>query len=365
MEPWIRKLENELSQPQVEGADFRIQRLLESANSSVEKYLERRSSGNSAEQEVTSSVVIEDGNIGYLLLTSVDNQPKAAFLDAPEDGLPTEEEIAEYMNVSGVHGEVREAWQPPRELYEPIDILGSMNIPSRHRAQMKEEVKLSPANLELLMDVHRVLSVKTSRLQHAVADLFNRATRLQDEFRDQVWRSAQVTSKIDGVTGNSEPGSDDGSLHGSGKIDERLEKVRSRQDKINARYEALRSKMNKLSSSELSEKEANYVAELSAMDSAVDKKSTTLTSDVDGTPAWQRIERLKETEQETVKEVERAVKEAAKDGARNDAVRVPSQSRKMENEQISEYMARLTVLVEAAAQRLRSEGIAIPVEEGS
>ncbi|KAH7392344.1 hypothetical protein DE146DRAFT_679755 [Phaeosphaeria sp. MPI-PUGE-AT-0046c] len=337
LEPWIRKLETELSQPQTEGADFRIQRLLESANSSVEKHLERRFPGNAAEQEVTTSVVIEDGNIGYLLLTSVDNQPQAAFLDAPEDGIPTEEEIAEYMNISGVHKEVREAWQPPRELYETIDILGSINIPARHRTQMKEEVKLSPANLELLMDVHRVLSVKTSRLQHAVADLFNRATRLQDEFRDQVWRSAQVTSKIDAVTDSGEPGSDDG-----GKIDERLEKVRLRQDKINARYEALRSRMNKLSSNELSEKEANYVAELSAMDSAVDEKSTTLTSDVDGTPAWQRIERLKDTEQEAVKE-----------------------SRKMENEHISEYMSRLTVLVEAAAQRLRSEGIAIPVEEAS
>lgn len=366
LEPWIRKLENELSQPQTEGADFRIQRLLDAANSTVEKYIDRKTFGNTAEQEVTSSVVIEDGNIGYLLLTSVDNQPQAAFLDAPEDGLPTEEEIAEYMNISGVQGEVREAWQPPRELYEPIDILGSINVPARHRAQMKEEVKLSPANLELLMDVHRVLSVKTSRLQHAVADLFNRATRLQDEFRDQVWRSAQVTSKIDAVTGNGQPGSDDGSVYGSSKINERLEKVRARQDKINARYEALRSKVNKLSSSELSEKEANYIAELSAMDSAVDKKSTTLTSDADGSmPAWQRIEKLQETEKEAVKEVERAVKEVMKDGARNDAVKVPSQSRKMENEQISEYMSRLTVLVEAAAQRLRSEGIAIPVEEGS
>lgn len=365
LEPWIRKLENELSQPQTEGAEFRIQRLLDSANSTVEKYLERSIPGNAAEREVTSSVVIEDGNIGYLLLTSVDNQPQAAFLDAPEDGLPTEEEIAEYMNISGIQGEVREAWQPPRELYEPLDVLGSINVPARHRAQMKEEVKLSPANLELLMDVHRVLSVKTSRLQHAVADLFNRATRLQDEFRDQVWRSAQVTSKIDAVTGNSGSGSDDGSVYGSGKIDERLEKVRSRQDKINARYEALRNKMNKLSSSELSEKESNYIAELSAMDSAVDSRSTTLTSDVDGTPAWQRIQKLQATEKEAVKEVERAVKEATKEVARNDAVKVPSQSRKAENEQISEYMSRLTVLVEAAAQRLRNEGIAIPVEEGS
>jgi nucleoporin NUP82 len=218
------------------------------------------------------------------------------------------------------------------------------------------------------MDVHRVLSAKTSRLQYAVADLFNRATRLQEEFRDQVWRSAQVTSKIDAVTGNDTPGSDDGLSYGSAKIDERLEKVRARQDKINARYEALRSKMSKINSSELSEKEANYVAELSAMDSAVDSSNTTLTSDIDGTqdPAWQRIEKLKEIQKKTLKEVERATKDASTDASgRNDAVRVPSQSRKVENEQISEYMARLTVLVEAAAQKLRTEGIDIPLEESS
>jgi nucleoporin NUP82 len=368
LEPWIRKLENELSQPQVEGADFRVQRLLESASSSVEQCIQRKYAGDAAEQDVTTSVAVEDGNIGYLLLTSVDNQPQAAFLDAPEYGLPTEEEIAEYMNVAGPQKEVREAWQPPKELYEPIDLLGSITIPQRHKAMLKDEVKLSPANLELLMEVHRVLSAKTSRLQYAVADLFNRATRLQEEFRDQVWRSAQVTSKIDAVTGNDAPGSDDGSSYGSVKIDERLEKVRARQDKINARYEALRSKMSKINSSELSEKEANYVAELSAMDSAVDSSNTTLTSDVDGTqdPAWQRIEKLKEIQKKTLKEVERATKDASTDAnGRNDAVRVPSQSRKVENEQISEYMARLTILVEAAAQRLRTEGIDIPLEESS
>jgi nucleoporin NUP82 len=367
LEPWIRKLENELSQPQIEGADFRIQRLLESANSVVDKYLQRKTRGNPAEQEVTSCVVIEDGNIGYLLLTTVDDQPQAAFLDAPEYGLPTEEEMAEYMHIAGPEKEVRQAWQPPKELYEPVDVLGSVSIPTRHRATMKEEVKLSPANLELLMDVHRVLSVKTSRLQYAVSDLFNRATRLQEEFRDQVWRTAQITTKIDAVTGNDEAASDDGSLYGSAKLDERLEKVRSRQDKINARYEALRNKMNKVSSSELSEKEANFVEELSAMDSSVDQSNTTLTSDVDGTqdPAWQRIDKLRELQEKTAKEVERATKEAANDvQGRNEGVKVPSQSRKLENEQISEYMARLTVLVEAAAQRLRTEGIAIPVAEG-
>ncbi|KAH7065708.1 hypothetical protein BKA63DRAFT_481496 [Paraphoma chrysanthemicola] len=364
LEPWIRKLETELSQPQTEGADFRLQRLLESANSSVEQYLQRKPLGDISEQDVTTSVVIEDGNIGYLLLTTVNNEPHAAFLDAPEIGLPTEEEIAEYMHIRGPHKEVREAWQPPKELYEPIDLLGSISIPARHRTAMKDEVKLSPANLELLMDVHRVLSAKTSRLQYAVSDLFNRATRLQDEFRDQVWRTAQVNSKIDAVTGNEQADPDNGSLYGSIQIDERLEKVRTRQEEINARYEKLRNKMNRFSTSELSEKEANLVDELSAMDSAVDKSSTNLTSDNEGSsiPAWQRLDQLKEKQKELAHQVHRAAKDAAKnEQSKKESVKVPSHSRKQENDQIQDMLARNTVLVDAAAQRLRNLGIGIPV----
>ncbi|KAF2032130.1 hypothetical protein EK21DRAFT_61751 [Setomelanomma holmii] len=363
LEPWITKLETELSQPQTEGADFRIQRLLESANSSVEQYLQRKVHGDMSEQDVTSTVVIEDGNIGYFLLTTVSDEPHAAFLDAPEIGLPSEEEIAEYMHIRGPQKDVRQAWQPPKELYEPTDLLGSINIPARHRTAMREEVKLSPANLELLMDVHRVLSAKTSHLQHAVSDLFNRATRLQEEFRDQVWRTAKVTSKIDAVTGNDQAGSDDGSLYGSAQIDERLEKVRSRQEEINARYERLRNKMNKFSTSELSEKEASLVGELSAMDSAVDKSNSNLTSDADGSmPAWQRIEQLKEMQKTLQDQVQRAGKEAANnEQSRKEGVKVPSHSRKQENDQIQDMLARNTVLVDAAAERLRHLGVNIPM----
>ena len=246
LESWIRKLETELSQPQTEGSDFRLKRVLESANSSVEQYLQRRPSNDETQQEVTAVVVIEDGNVGYLVLTTIDGEPQAALLDAPEDNLPTEEELAEYMAVAGPHKQVREAWQPPKELYEPFDLLSAINIPARRRATLQEEIRLSPATLELLVDVHRALSVQTSKIQHAASDLFNRATRLQEEFRDQVYRSSQIASHIDKVTGNDEANLEDSTTFGNAKIDERLERVKARQDEINARYESLRRKMASL-----------------------------------------------------------------------------------------------------------------------
>jgi nucleoporin NUP82 len=366
LEPWIRKLENELSQPQAQGAEFRMERLLESANSTIEKHLPRKTSSSFAEEEVTSAAILEDGNIGYMLLTSVDGEPQAVFLDAPEYGQPTELDFSKWMNFNVPPTEVRLAWQPPKAFYEPVDLLSSINVPTRHKADMKEEVRLSQSTLELLINIHRVLSAKTSHLQLAVADLFNRATRLQEEFKDQVWRTSQVTSKIDAVTGNDEKESGDGSAHGAAKIDERLDKVRSRQAQMNARYEALRRKMDRVNPSDLSEKEAGFVEELSTMDSAVDSSNTTLTGDIDGSqvPAWQRMDKLKKTQKELAKQVERTRDDATskETSARSSNMAVPSHSRKAENEHIQEMLARNAALVEAATQRLRTLGVAIPLD---
>jgi nucleoporin NUP82 len=71
---------------------------------------------------------------------------------------------------------------------------------------------------------------------------------------------------------------------------------------------------------------------------------------------------LKEKQKELAHQVHRAAKDAAKNAqSRKEGVTVPSHSRKQENEQIQEMLARNTVLVDAAAQRLRNLGIGIPV----
>ncbi|USP77786.1 uncharacterized protein yc1106_05060 [Curvularia clavata] len=371
MEPWIRKLEVELSQSQTQGSSFRLKRVLESANTSVDQCLQRRTTGNVAEQEVTTAAVIEDGNVGYLLLTTFNGEPQAVLLDAPEDGLPTQEELAEYMAVAGPLKEVREAWQPPKELYEPFDLFKSINIPARHRGTLKDEIRLSPANLSLLMDVHRALSAQTSKLQHAVSDLFNRATRLQEEFRDQIYRTSEIAANIEDVTYNGQASSDDGSSYGTLKIDDRMERVKARQEQINVRYEALRRKMVNIGSSQLSEKESSWIEELQVMESAVDPSSKTLTGDVDGSEqfAWQRLNKVKEVYQEQAKQIEKSAKSAKQAGetelARSNGVKIPSYSRKAEHEQVQELIQRNNMLVEAATDRLRRLGVNVPVEAGS
>jgi nucleoporin NUP82 len=366
LEPWVRKLEIELSEPHAEGAEFRLQRVLASATSQVTQYLERRVTANAAEQQVTSAAVVEDGNVGYMLLTTINDEPHAALLDAPEDDY-IEEDLADYLDEFAPQTEVREVWRAPKAFYEEFNLLNAINIPARHKASLKDEVRLSPANLELLMDVHRVLSAHTEKLQKAVADLFNRATRLQDEFRDQVYRTADVVPKIDAVVGNDEEPSDTGELYGTAQIDDRMEQVRRRQDAINARYEHLRRKMNSVGSTELSDKEANYIHELRAMDSSVDKSNRMLTDDVDGSevPAWQRLNKVRELKDSLARQVRDTQKEEKEEQARSAGVKVPASSRRQENELIQEMLLRNTALVDAAATRLRSLGVAIAIEPAS
>jgi nucleoporin NUP82 len=366
LEPWIRKLENELSVPQSEGAEFRLNRLLASANTQVEQCL--RFSARDEAQGVTSCVAVDiadSNNTGYLLLTTVGNEPQAAFLDVPEDGSPVEEDLAPHLAITGPPSEKRQTYQAPKEFWENANLLAFINqkVPARNMASMKDEVRLSPMNLSLLIDVHNILSQHTNKLRTGVAELFNNCERLRDEFRHHIIETAQCASKIDSVTGHDEAESSDS--YGSARIEERLDRVKARQEQINARYEAIRRKMINVGGTDLSEKEAGWVEELQTMERSVDKSAPILSDDPDGTevPAWERMESMMELKQELGKEADKAAKESKEERAHSN-VKVPSQSRKQENRYIEDLLSRETALVEAAADRLRNLGISMPLEAG-
>lgn len=358
LESWIRKLESELSNPNHEGTTYRLRTLLTETNTKVEQCLRRQSKDSG--KEATSCVVIEDGIVGYLLLTVLDHEPQAVLLDAPEDGLPTDEDIADSYDIASFPAETRELWNPPKELWDTFDLYAALNVPNRHRSYLNDEMRLSPANLELLMSAHRVLSSHTDKLQHAVSDLFNRCQRLQDEYRDQILRSAELAPKIDAVTGDDE---DTSETAGSVRMDERLQNVKAKQEALNARYQALRRKAASINTTEISEKESAFTAELQTLESSLDPTKQTLTDDIDGieTPAWKRLDNVKATKTSLAKEVEKAAQSNDANGARtNVRVNVPSQSRKLENEQVQRLLQHQTDLLDATANRLKDFGVTIP-----
>ncbi|KAF2272398.1 uncharacterized protein EI97DRAFT_437021 [Westerdykella ornata] len=369
LEPWIRNLENELAEPQSEGLTFRLDRLLESAGTQVDLCMSRtgtHAASEEAPEEVNSCVVVAEGNLGYFVLTTVANEPQAVFLDAPEYGFPSEKELAEYMLVEVPSRQSRPAYQPPKELYDPLQfhIDKERFIPARHKASSKEEMKLSPANLDILMNAHKALSQDTHRLQTAVSDLFIRCTRLREEFRDQVVRVAELVAKVDGVTGNDEGADGDVDGYTNAKIEERLDKVKAKQEAITARYEAIRRKMASIGGTELSEKESAFVEELQTMERSLDHEAQTLTGDQDGSevPAWERLGKIKGLKKDLAIEAERATREM--EGERGAAViKVPSHSRKQEQEQIEALLQREAALITAAAKSLRAMGIDVPVDD--
>lgn len=358
LEPWIRNLENELYAPQIEGADFRLQRLLESANTVAERCMRRNAMDQN--KDVTSCVVIEEATVGYMVLTTFGNEPQAIFLDAPEDGRPTDEELKEYMEWPVPAGDNREPWQPPKEFWEPFNLYSSLQAVHRSKTFWNEEIRLSPANLEVLMTAHRVLAEHTESLQLKVSDLFNRCQRLQDEYRDQISRAADVMSKVDGVTGKDDAQSGSG-LYGSRMIEDRLEKVQAKQEAQKQRYLSLRRKMASINTTQLSDKEVQFVEELHTMEGSLDETGQRLTDNADGSevPVWERMGKVKDLKQKLSKEVEAGIN-ASGEPRPSSSMKVPSHSRKQEHDQIQAMLEHQTVLLQAAADRLRSHGIALP-----
>lgn len=365
LESWIRKLENELYDPRSGGADFRLQRLLESANTVAERCIRRNA--RETKRDVTACVVIEDATIGYLVLTTFDNEPQAVILDAPEDGLPTDEQLEEYMAWKTPASEKREPWQPPKELWETLDLHGTLQAARRSKAFWNDEIKLSPANLEVLMTAHRLLSEHTERLQAQVSDLFNRCQRLQDEYRDQIIRATRTMEKVDAVTGEDEArnGSD---LYGDGKVNDRIHKVQDKQKAQAERYLALRRRMASINTTQLSDKEVLFVEELQTMEASVDKNERRLTDDMDGSevPVWERMNKVREMKDTLSKEVAEGEAKAGGEQRLGSSMKVPSHSRKHEHDQIQAMLQHQTDLLEATIGRLQNLGIAVPlVSDGS
>lgn len=355
LEPWIRNLENELYEPQIEGADFRLQRLLESATTVAERCMRRNA--RDTNKDVTSCVVIEETSVGYMVLTTFDNEPQAVFLDN-EDG-PTKEDIAELMLWEAPADNNREPWQPPKEFWQPFSLHSSLQAVHRSRASWNEEIKLSPANLEVLMAAHRVLAEHTETLQLRVSDLFNRCQRLQDECRDQIVRVAEVVQKVDTVTGRDEA-QNGARLYGNKKIEDRLEKVQAKQEAQKQRYLALRRKMASINTSQLSDKEVHFVEELHTMEGSLDKEAQRLTDNADGSeiPVWERMDKVKDLQNTLSKQVEGGVK-AAGEQRPSSNMKVPSHSRRQEHDQIQAMLRHQTNLLQATADRLRSNGVSI------
>ena len=271
---WVQRLEAELQAEDTAGSDFRLQVLCDGNVTKRERILQVPDTEITTKTEhLASSLVFHDFDLGYLLLTYHPSNPYAAVMDTPEDSLSValDKSIYEPREPTPslpVLPPSRAPYQVPAIFYasSPLESFVEKHVPHRQRHTLKEQVRLSPATLDLVATAHRVLSTYTNALERAASDLFRRCERLQGEMQDQLKQLSDVAERVKGVTSEiDEDGRRKEGVRTGEALDKRLQAAKDKQSELNRRYEALRTKVLNSGGRPLSEREKAWVTEVKTL----------------------------------------------------------------------------------------------------
>lgn len=277
---WVQRLEAELVSQDTSGSAFRLEVLCEGTVSVREQILELDEvHGGTKEQGVhfPSSLVYYDYDLGYLLLTCHTSHPYAAVMDAPTVSLPSVADrhldSKDQAPWSPVLPPRRPPYQVPAIFYSdpPLEFFVEKHVPHRERAHLKEQVRLSPATLDIVAAAHRILSAHTNALERAASDLFRRCERLQEEMQDQMKQFADTAERIKSV---SSDGADERNGESRNEaLDKRMQAAKDRQSQLVKRYEALRTRVLRSGGRPLSGKEKSWVSEVKTLSDSFENTS--------------------------------------------------------------------------------------------
>jgi len=271
LEPWIESLEKELKSNGSTGAPFRMEIIRNGPGSLRERLLSFEEDRDSASSSsIAACLPLEDSDLGYFVLASVNGHPHAATLDqAQPEQSPTFKNEADEDEMPDMRmldiDSAREPYQPSNTFWKDSSLPNFVkeHVHSRHQRMVKGEIRLSTATLDLMTEAHRVTSEETHRLGLAAADLFRRCERLQEELRDQIKRANEVAQRIERIAGED----GDTYLGGSERrhppsLDERCQIAQDRHNHLVARLEALRKRASKFGGNDLGEKEKLWFSEV-------------------------------------------------------------------------------------------------------
>lgn len=274
---WAQRLQAELQSPDTSGSAFRLKVLCDGTLSQREQILQindESPAARKAPDHLTSSLVLYDYDLGYLLLTCSAFGPHAVALEPPSHLEFSMSQMSSFDTDSIAPQFVpRTPYQPPSILYSPspLDNFTENNVQHRHKHAMKDEIRLSPATLDIVAAAHRILSAHTHALEKAASDLFRRCERLQDEMRDQVNQLSDAAYKIKGVESVlSVDGQQDNVARPGGTLDARMKAAVTRQSQLLERYEKIRNSLMKSGGRPLSEKEKLWINEVEQFSSLLD-----------------------------------------------------------------------------------------------
>lgn len=275
---WVERLEEELQSEDAAGSAFRLHVLCEGPIALREAIIRCEDIHTLSEQSghLSSSLVFNDPNLEYLLLTHRDSTPYAALLELPF--------ISQFSELSRHESETligqtaspaqRAAYQLPAIFYfdNPMEDFVDRHVPHRHRQTLHEQVRLSPATLDLVTAAHRHLSAYTLALERAASDLFRRCERLQGEMRHQLEQIAEISERITSMS--SETGADNQHKLGSRNEDalgHRLAQAQERQEELVQRYISLRNKVLNSGGRPLSDKEKAWFREVKVLSESIEE----------------------------------------------------------------------------------------------
>ena len=272
---WLSTLEDELQDAETEGAAVRLESLGKLPGTLRERIFDFSSRlGNTnmvnTSNVVPASIVLNDADLGYFLLTSVNGLPQAALLDSP-DQLDLEQDIKredgqEYFHIPDLK---HLAPAPSRAPFQASEVFWSSSglatflETNKHPRQMntvKDVIRLSPNTLDLMTKAHRILSHETHQLGIATSDMFVRIESLQVQLQDQIRKAREVRDLVQDL----------GTDKGSGSRDHnglfrRIGDAQEKQKDLHHRCEALKRRANNVGARDMNEKERGFAKEVDKM----------------------------------------------------------------------------------------------------
>jgi nucleoporin NUP82 len=351
LSPWVFRLENELSEGSV-GTELRVGLLAKGDNTVRERiYTQPLKKG---EAGLAASVLIRDPDLGYFLLTADQNGPKSMTFELPE------EDFFDPMRRSRSPTFIEEERKPlplfqARDVYQPARVLDlKTRLPEylekqrhgKYKRLLNENVRLSPATLNIIAEAHKILGDETHALGEEAALIFRSCERLQLELQNQIKKTREVVEKVDSVTGDDFV---DGPIFKDrANLEDRFNNAVARQKELTERVNNLKRRATTHVASPLTEKERAWAEEVNVL-------ATNIKVDDEFEPAdekgpQQRFDEVMELKEELIAQARDAATSEGGDGKQD--VQVPSGTRKAKVAQIMSLLDRESALVEGAKNRL-------------
>jgi nucleoporin NUP82 len=368
MDKWAERLKDQLEDPVDAGSEIRLDTAIQTTKTVVEHLIRVEKDQNRTRSPIIPTcAVILDSDIGYFAMTSVDGLPNAVSLNTHyqqdvlrmSHGADEARQPKSQSPESDFIPEPRQSYQADNRFFEQSLAVAFAKNPCLRRPYypLKENIRLSEATLDIMIQAHAIFGSEAKELGEGVARLFRACSRMQNEYKDQIQQIRHVATQVDGITGDDEEAYEaDGREKGRARIEQRLDLVKQRQHKIDEKYKRIRKRLALLNERQMSDKEKTFAAEVDALAQSLKNRSSG-----DQGHRWKRIDEVKQLSAKLIergKEVS-PQQEALERSTMNGSTRrsVPTAFRKAKMDQVMELLDRETAMVESATDRLQRLGM--------